>query len=97
MAIAFVGGVCNLVAKLLAHTLILGDHFASAGAVAVPSFQRLLQALHQFLVFVQADLHTRLLAFIIHAHGGELKLTDNVPHGCVFTFTLLPGEVKLDE
>lgn len=34
---------------------------------------------------------------IIHAHGGELKLTDNVPHGCVFTFTLLPGEVKLDE
>ena len=62
MAIAFVGGVCNLVAKLLAHTLILGDHFAPAGAVAVPSFQRLLQALHQFLVFVQADLHTRLLA-----------------------------------
>ena len=62
MAITFVGGVCNLVAKLLARTLILGDHFASAGAVAVPSFQRLLQALHQFLVFVQADFHTLLLA-----------------------------------
>lgn len=25
---------------------------------------------------------------IINAHGGEITLTDNVPHGCVFAFTL---------
>ena len=34
---------------------------------------------------------------IIHVHGGELVLKDNLPHGCVFTFTLPSGEVKIDE
>lgn len=34
---------------------------------------------------------------IINAHGGELKLTDNEPHGCVFTFTLPAGEVSINE
>lgn len=34
---------------------------------------------------------------IIHAHGGELTLTDNQPHGCIFTFTLQAGEVPVDE
>ena len=34
---------------------------------------------------------------IITAHGGEIKLSDNVPHGCVFTFTLPAKEVQLHE
>ena len=34
---------------------------------------------------------------IINAHGGEITVTDNVPHGCVFTFTLPLGEVNLNE
>ncbi|MBQ8640152.1 MAG: sensor histidine kinase KdpD [Lachnospiraceae bacterium] len=34
---------------------------------------------------------------IINAHGGELRLTDHVPHGCVFTFTLPAGEVNINE
>jgi two-component system sensor histidine kinase KdpD len=34
---------------------------------------------------------------IINAHGGEIFVTDNVPHGAVFTFTLPAGEVKLYE
>lgn len=34
---------------------------------------------------------------IVDAHGGELTVTDNVPHGAVFTFTLPVGEVEIDE
>ncbi|MBQ9987543.1 MAG: sensor histidine kinase KdpD [Erysipelotrichales bacterium] len=34
---------------------------------------------------------------IINAHGGEITLSDNVPHGCVFTFTLPLGEVDINE
>ena len=34
---------------------------------------------------------------IINAHGGEIVLRDNVPHGCIFTFTIPSGEVKIDE
>lgn len=34
---------------------------------------------------------------IVSAHGGEITLSDNRPHGCVFTFTLPSGEVKLHE
>lgn len=34
---------------------------------------------------------------IIEAHGRELKLSDNVPHGCVFEFTLPLSEVTLNE
>lgn len=34
---------------------------------------------------------------IINAHGGEITVTDNMPHGCVFTFTLPLGEVNLNE
>ncbi|MGN0167223.1 MAG: DUF4118 domain-containing protein [Acetatifactor sp.] len=34
---------------------------------------------------------------IIAAHGGELELSDNIPHGAVFTFTLLTEEVDLHE
>ncbi len=34
---------------------------------------------------------------IINAHGGEIELTDNQPHGCIFTFTLLKEEAKFDE
>ena len=34
---------------------------------------------------------------IINAHGGEIMLKDNMPHGCIFTFTLPSGEVILDE
>ena len=34
---------------------------------------------------------------IIHAHGGEITVSDNLPHGTVFTFTLPIGEVKVYE
>lgn len=34
---------------------------------------------------------------IIKAHGGEITVSDNVPHGTVFTFTLPIGEVKIHE
>ncbi len=34
---------------------------------------------------------------IINAHGGSIKLTDNQPTGCIFTFTLPLSEVKIYE
>ena len=34
---------------------------------------------------------------IIEAHDGELILTDNKPHGCIFTFSLPLSEVTLNE
>lgn len=34
---------------------------------------------------------------IIHAHGGEITLTDNLPHGSIFTFTIPTGEVNINE
>ncbi len=34
---------------------------------------------------------------IVEAHGGHIELTDNTPHGCVFTFTVPLGEVTLHE
>ena len=34
---------------------------------------------------------------IVNAHGGEITITDNVPHGAIFTFTLPVGEVKIYE
>ena len=34
---------------------------------------------------------------IIEAHGGTLVLTDNIPRGCMFTFTLPLSEVTLNE
>ena len=34
---------------------------------------------------------------IINAHGGEITITDNVPHGAIFTFTLPVGEVEVHE
>ena len=34
---------------------------------------------------------------IIEAHDGSLTLTDNQPHGCIFTFTLQLSEVILHE
>ena len=33
---------------------------------------------------------------IVHAHGGELTLHDNTPHGCVFSFTLPLSEINLN-
>lgn len=33
---------------------------------------------------------------IVHAHGGELTLRDNTPHGCVFSFTLPLSEINLN-
>ena len=32
---------------------------------------------------------------IIHAHGGTLSVTDNIPHGCIFVFTLPLGQVEV--
>lgn len=34
---------------------------------------------------------------IINAHGGEITVSDNVPHGTIFTFTLPTGEVQIHE
>ncbi len=34
---------------------------------------------------------------IVTAHGGEITIGDNEPHGTVFTFTLPSGEVQLHE
>lgn len=34
---------------------------------------------------------------IVNAHGGEISVQDNVPHGAVFTFTLPAGEVEIHE
>ena len=34
---------------------------------------------------------------IINAHGGQITLTDNVPQGAVFSFTLPAGEVQIHE
>ena len=34
---------------------------------------------------------------IILAHGGEISVSDNLPHGTIFTFTLPVGEVKIYE
>ena len=33
---------------------------------------------------------------IVTAHGGTISITDNVPHGSVFTFTLPLEEVDID-
>ena len=34
---------------------------------------------------------------IINAHGGTIVVSDNIPHGTVFTFTLPAGEVEIHE
>ena len=34
---------------------------------------------------------------IISAHGGEITLTDNKPHGAVFTFSLPIKEIEINE
>ena len=34
---------------------------------------------------------------IVRAHGCEIMLDDNIPHGCVFSFTLPMKEVTLHE
>ena len=34
---------------------------------------------------------------IVNAHGGEITLTDNLPHGSIFTFTIPSGEVNINE
>lgn len=34
---------------------------------------------------------------IVNAHGSELELKDNIPHGCVFKFKLQLSEVHLNE
>ena len=34
---------------------------------------------------------------IVTAHGGEMKITDNIPHGAIFSFTLPAGEVEINE
>ncbi len=34
---------------------------------------------------------------IVGAHGGEITLADNMPKGCIFTFTIPSGEVNINE
>ena len=34
---------------------------------------------------------------IVNAHGGKITVSDNTPHGTVFTVTLPAGEVEIHE
>ena len=34
---------------------------------------------------------------IVNAHGGEITVTDHMPHGSIFTFSVPAGEVELHE
>ena len=34
---------------------------------------------------------------IVHAHHGNMTLKDNLPHGCIFSFTVALSEVNLNE
>ena len=34
---------------------------------------------------------------IVNAHGGEITVTDHLPHGSIFTFSVPAGEVELHE
>ena len=34
---------------------------------------------------------------IIDAHNGTITLSDNTPHGCIFTFTLLAERIEINE
>lgn len=34
---------------------------------------------------------------ILHAHNGEMTLKDNLPRGCIFSFTVPLSEVNLNE
>ena len=34
---------------------------------------------------------------IINAHGGEITIANNIPHGAIFAFTLPVGEVEIHE
>lgn len=34
---------------------------------------------------------------IMNAHGGEITVTDHLPHGSIFTFSVPAGEVELHE
>ncbi len=38
-----------------------------------------------------------LCQVIVHAHHGEMTLKDNLPHGCIFSFTVALSEVNLNE
>ena len=75
------------------------DDFTRAGE-ASSSLKRTLKQLG-----IPADIIRRIsivmyegeINMVIHAHGGTITLTDNTPHGCVFTFTVPLGEVTLHE
>ncbi len=45
----------------------------------------------------QLGLGLSLCKSIVTVHGGEITLSDNTPHGCVFTFTLPASEVTIHE
>ncbi len=34
---------------------------------------------------------------VVEAHGGQIAVKDNIPTGCIFTFTLKKGDVSLNE
>lgn len=66
------------------------------------------QKVHVFDMFFTGDnkvvdsrrslgLGLSLCKSIINAHGGEITLSDNIPQGCIFTFTLPAGEVNIYE
>ena len=44
-----------------------------------------------------AGLGLALCKSIVTAHGGTISVSDNRPHGTVFTFTLPAGDVELHE
>ena len=62
---------------------------------------------HLFDMFYTADigkadsrrglgLGLSLCKSIVNAHGGEISVSDNIPHGAVFSFTLPLEEVNID-
>ena len=76
------GGLDN--AKPIRQKMCIRDRFYS-GANQIADSRRSL------------GLGLSLCKSIINAHGGELTVSDNLPHGTVFTFTLPAGEVKVYE
>ena len=66
--------VGDLVAELLAHTLRFGGHFPAAGAIPVAARQAFFYDLHDLFVWVQSDLHSKLLfCFSIAQTSGKGK------------------------
>ena len=49
------------------------------------------------LLIVLLGLGLALCKSIVNAHGGEISVADQIPHGTIFTFSIPSGEVELHE